>query len=123
MVRKSNRSSVPLLHISRAQALRECPTRSEEALWRALIGSRLGVAFRRQVPIGRLIVDFLAPSVRLVVEMDGGSHMHRKGADAKKERVLRRAGYHLIRLDADLVLHDLPAALVLIRAALIDPEG
>jgi hypothetical protein len=38
-------------------------------------GNQLGVAFRRQVRIdNRHIVDFSAPSLKLVVEVDGGSH-------------------------------------------------
>ena len=54
MIRKFNRSQVPSLNVSRSQGLRASPTRSEEALWRALSGSQLGVAFRHQVPFGRL---------------------------------------------------------------------
>ena len=33
----------------------------EQALWSEIRGGRLGVWFRRQVVIGRFIVDFLAP--------------------------------------------------------------
>jgi very-short-patch-repair endonuclease len=119
MLRNINRSQIPLHHITRAQAMRECPTRSEEALWRALSGSQLGVAFRRQVPIGRFIADFVAPSVRLVIEVDGKIHMLRRSADARKERSLRRAGYRLIRVDAEQVLRELPLVLALIREAVL----
>ena len=118
MVRTFNRSRVPSLNVARAQGMRAYPTRSEEARWRALSGYQLGVAFRRQVPFGTFILDFLAPSVRLAIEVDGASHLLRKGADARKERALRRAGYRLLRIDAELVLCDLPLALTLVRAAL-----
>jgi very-short-patch-repair endonuclease len=47
-----------------------------------------------------------------------GVRCRRKGADARKERALRRAGYRLLRIDAERVLQDLPEALALIRAAL-----
>ena len=48
----------------RAHAMRHAPTRSEAVLWRLLSGGKLGVAFRRQVPLGgRYVADFLAPSV------------------------------------------------------------
>jgi very-short-patch-repair endonuclease len=47
-------------------------TPSELRLWSALSGRKLGVQFRREVPLaGRYIVDFCAPSRRLVVEVDG----------------------------------------------------
>ena len=54
----------------RAQRMRHAPTASEAALWRRLRGRRLGVQFRRQVVLGRYIVDFVAPKARLVVEVD-----------------------------------------------------
>jgi len=59
--------------LSRSRTMRAQPTLTEEILWQVLRGSRLGVAFRRQAVIGRFIVDFVAPSIRLVVEVDGGS--------------------------------------------------
>ena len=90
----------------------------EQALWDQIRGCRLGVWFRRQVVIGRFIVDFLAPRERLVVEVDGGYHMARAGADARRDRKLSRMGYRVLRLDADLVRGDVHAAVEQIRAAL-----
>jgi len=54
----------------------------------------------------------------LVVEVEGGYHARRRSADASRDRKLRRLGYRVIRLDAELVLRDLSAAVALIRAAL-----
>jgi very-short-patch-repair endonuclease len=49
---------------------RAAPTESEARLWSALSAGKLGVAFRRQVVLGNcFIVDFVAPRVRLVVEV------------------------------------------------------
>jgi very-short-patch-repair endonuclease len=118
MLRNINRSQVSPLNVARAHGMRTCLTRSEEALWRALSGSQLGVAFRRQVPCGKFILDFVAPSVRLVIEVDGKIHALRRGADERKERDLRRAGYRVIRVDAESVLRELPLVVAFIRAAL-----
>ena len=75
--------------------------------------------FRPEVLLGgRFIVDFFASSIGLVVEVDGGYHAHRRAADASRDRKLCRLGYRVIRLDAELVLRDLSAAVALIRAAL-----
>jgi very-short-patch-repair endonuclease len=93
-------------------------TPSEAALWRALRGKQLGVAFRRQVAIGRFIADFVAPAQRLVVEVDGGYHVTRRSADMRRDRVLARLGYRVLRLEVDLVLRNLPEALGRIRTAL-----
>jgi very-short-patch-repair endonuclease len=87
-------------------------------LWRALSGRRLGTSFRRQVPVGTFIADFLAPRERLIVEVDGGCHARRSAADARRDRKLRRWGYRVLRLDSEQVLGDVSGAVRLIRAAL-----
>jgi hypothetical protein len=60
------------------------------------------------VVIAGFIADFVAPSARLIVEVDGGCHARRCSADARRDRCLRRAGYRVLRLPAELVLHNLP---------------
>ena len=93
-------------------------TTPEARLWRALRSSRLGVAFRRQVPLLGFIADFYAPSARLIVEADGGYHAGRLSADERRDRKLARAGYRVVRLPAELVTRDLPAAVLAVRRAL-----
>lgn len=102
----------------RAAAMRAAPTESEAALWRGLRGRQLGVEVRRQVVLGEFIADFVVPSVWLVIEVDGGSHRGRNVADARRERVLGRLGYRVLRLDAELVLCSPEEALARVRAAL-----
>jgi len=71
------------------------------------------------VPLaGRYIVDFCAPSVRLVVEVDGRCHEARRQADARRDAELRGLGYCVVRIEADFVMRDLTAAVALVRAAL-----
>lgn len=103
-----------------AHAHRAAPTLTEQILWHALRGSQLGVAFRRQVPIGRYIADFLAHSVKLVVEVDGGYHLTAaaRRADARRDRYLARLGYRVIRLPAAMVLHQLAESVALVADAL-----
>ncbi len=94
-------------------------TDSEARLWSALKARQLGAQFRPGVVLGgRFIVDFFASAARLVVEVDGGYHARRRAADASRDRKLRRLGYRVVRVDAELVLRDLSAALALVRAAL-----
>jgi very-short-patch-repair endonuclease len=116
---RPNRSARSTLLAERAHAMRQCPTASEEVLWRVLRCRGMGVEFRRQVVIGeRFIVDFLAPAVRLVVEVDGKYHGRRQAADARRDRKLERLGYRVLRLEAELILHNVPAAIARIRIAL-----
>jgi very-short-patch-repair endonuclease len=50
-------------------------TNAEDILWRSLRGSALdGLKFRRQVPIGSYVADFLCVQHRLIVELDGRPH-------------------------------------------------
>lgn len=82
---------------------RRAMTESEAALWEQLRGGRVG--FRRQVVLcDRFIVDFYAPAARLVVEVDGGFHVTRRVADARRDRMLVSAGLRVLRLAAERVL-------------------
>ena len=91
----------------------------ERALWRALAGGKLGVSFRRQLVLGnRYIADFVAPAVRLVVEVDGGIHAVQRAADARRDRNLARLGHHVLRIPAAVVMRDISAAVALVQSAL-----
>lgn len=102
----------------RARTMRHALTPSEVMLRSAIRGNRLGTPFRRQVVVGEHIADFLAPRERLIIEVDGGYHRQCAAADARKDRDLARLGYRVLRLDAELVLRQLPEALRLIQEAL-----
>jgi very-short-patch-repair endonuclease len=70
------------------------------------------------VPIGdRYIADFVAPSLRLIVEVDGGFHERRRVADARRDRELHRLGYNVLHLQAEVVEQRLSAAVDAVRAA------
>jgi len=71
-----------------------------------------------QVVIGGFIVDFLAPAARLVVEVDGSSHVGHGAADARRDRKLTRLGYRVVRVEAEMVLTNLPVAVELVRRGL-----
>ena len=56
----------------------------------------------------------------LVVEVDGSCHEQRRAVDAQRDRKLARLGYRVLRLEAELVMRQLPVALALVRQALRD---
>jgi very-short-patch-repair endonuclease len=88
-------------------------------LWEAIRRHQLGIQIRRQVPIGRFVVDFLVPEARVVLEVDGPYHSQRRAADARRDAWLGRAGYRVLRLEAALVEHQLPLAIERIHAELV----
>ena len=96
---------------ARARIMRHHPTLSEQLVWSAIRGGRLGVAFRRQQVVGQFIVDFLCTTLRLVIEVDGDAyHATRVRADIARDRKLARAGYTVLRIPASLVKRDLARA-------------
>ena len=105
-----------LAHLARI--IRHAPTWTERVLWQELRSKKLGVGFRRQVPLCGYIVDFYASSVGLIVEVDGGAHERREHTDARRDRVLVERGYRVLRLPAALVQRALPQALARVRAAM-----
>ena len=104
--------------LTRAAQMRAEPTFSELALWSELKGSKLGVAFRRQVVLPPYIVDFAARSAHLIVEVDGPYHSRRDRADAHRDAELQRRGFPVLRFSEELVLRHRDHAVCRIREAL-----
>ncbi len=81
----------------RAKRMRKEMTPAERKLWYALRGRRLvGYKFRRQVPIGRYIADFVCFNPKLIVEVDGGQH-HNNAYDEGRDNWLKTQGFKLVR--------------------------
>jgi very-short-patch-repair endonuclease len=77
-----------------ARDLRRRQTDAEQCLWQRLRRDQLGVRFLRQRPLGSYIVDFYAPTARLVIELDGGQHFEPEyqARDAKRDAWLKSQG-------------------------------
>ena len=86
-------------------------------MWEGLRRGQLGVCFRRQVVLQGFIAYFYASEAKLIVEVDGPWHAARAAADRRRDRVLSGAGYRVLRVAADEVLHSLPAVPARITAA------
>ncbi len=96
--------------VGRARALRRNQTDVERTLWLALRDRRLcGAKFRRHVPIGPYIVDFLCAEQRLIVELDGGQHG--TPSDAVRQTWLETQGYRVLRFWNNAVADNLPGVL------------
>jgi very-short-patch-repair endonuclease len=83
----------------KARSLRARLTDAEQRLWDRLRRKQiLGVQFYRQKPIGNYIADFYAPTVRLVVEVDGSQHFNPLQAEYDRRRTayLKRQGLRVL---------------------------
>ena len=89
----------PPMMIDRARRLRRSATPPEQLLWSILRGRRLGgLKFRRQEPIGPYVIDFCCREKKLIVELDGMSHMDRGEDDRRRGEWLTSQGYHVLRV-------------------------
>ena len=77
--------------------LRRDMTLPERLLWREVRGGCLGHRFRRQVPIGRYIVDFVCKDAALIIELDGGQHSSITKYDVDRTRWLEQHGWRVLR--------------------------
>jgi len=111
--------------IARARKLRREATDAEKLLWRKLRARQVcGAKFRRQVPIGPYIVDFVCFEHRLIVEIDGGQHNEPRGRayDIQRTRWLESQGFRVLRFWNNEVLGNLEGVLTRIVQALNKPS-
>jgi Uncharacterized protein conserved in bacteria len=81
-----------------ARSMRHEPTEAERKLWLILRNRRFAnYKFRRQVPIGPYIADFVCHSAKLIVEADGSQHAL-DDIDKTRDAELIRRGFRLLRL-------------------------
>jgi very-short-patch-repair endonuclease len=74
------------------------PTEAERQLWGLLRDRRLADhKFRRQVPVGRFIIDFFCADRKLIVELDGSQHAD-DPTDRRRDRWLNQHGYRVLRV-------------------------
>ena len=108
-----------------ARLLRRNPTEAERALWSALTNDRrfAGRGFKRQVPIGPHINDFVSFALRIVIEMVPEDESP-PAATARAQRTawLQERGYRIIALEVSLIEQDLGRALDWVAAA-VDAAG
>ena len=108
-----------------ARLLRRNPTEAERALWSALTNDRrfAGRGFKRQVPIGPHINDFVSFALRIVIEMvPDDESAPAAAARAQRTAWLEERGYRIIVLEVSLIERDLSAALDGLAAA-VDAAG
>ncbi len=104
-----DRGPVHSPEVDNARWLRNNMTETERRVWSRLRGRQVGgYKFRRQVPVGPYVVDFMCVSDRLAVEVDGPHHEDEE-ADKRKTKFLQAHGYRVLRIpvgDVDESLDD-----------------
>lgn len=101
-----------------AKHLRSTSTDAEKHLWFNLRANRLGYKFKRQVPIGNYIVDFVCLEKRLIIELDGSQHLDSQVYDAERTAWLNMRGYQVLRFWNNDVLQKIASVVEVIMQAL-----
>jgi very-short-patch-repair endonuclease len=82
--------------VNHARRLRQSAPATERKLWAMLRDRRLsGLKFRRQVPIGPYIADFVCLRHRLIIEADGP--FHDPVRDEARDGWLSAQGFRVLR--------------------------
>ena len=100
-----------------ARTMRREPVSNERALWKLLRDRRLeSMKFRRQVPVGRYILDFVCFRHRLVIEADGPTHEDSL-SDLTRDAWLQTEGFRVLRFANKAIEDDPQGVLDVIVAA------
>ena len=86
--------------------LRKEPISCERKIWSKLRNNQSGYKFRRQYGIGRYIVDFYCPKLKLVIEIDGATHSteEEEKNDEERQKYLESLGLTVKRyLNVDII--------------------
>jgi very-short-patch-repair endonuclease len=111
--------------LTNTRTMRRTATPAERRLWQALRKHQLGgLKFRRQMPLGSFIADFYCPAARLVVEVDGISHID-SPTDAIRDVWMTEQGIRVFRFANFDVLSNLDGVVLAIKeaAALTPPPN
>ena len=99
-----------------ARKLRKNSTKTEIYLWNELKNKKLmGYSFKRQKPIGNYIVDFYAPKLNLVIEIDGITHDFKIESDTIRQEYLQSLPLTLLRFKDSDVRNNLNGVIMSIK--------
>lgn len=103
-----------------ARQLRKAGNPAEKYLWSKLKNRKFfGFKFRKQVPIGSYVVDFLCVAKKIVIEIDGDSHYMegRQEKEQDRDAYLKQCGWNVIHVGHREALFNNDAVLERIRLA------
>ncbi len=106
----------PHRNIQTARMLRKTMTDIERKLWSKLRANQFGVKFRRQVPFGNYIADFISLEAHLVVELDGCQHYQENAIqqDKLRDQYFIKEGFTVLRFNNTEVTENMDGVLEII---------
>lgn len=123
MTSRRHYEGLPSGSVDRARTLRRNATYAEKRLWRGLRDKLPGMKFRRQVPHGAYVADFLCFAGKLIVEVDGATHADSIEQDAARTRYFEAQGYRVLRFWNHEIMDNIDGVLTRISLSLREREG
>ena len=119
---KATRFDLTRVKTARVRRLRRDSTDVEMRRRQKLRNRQLGIDFRRQHAVGDYVLDFYAPALRLVIELDGGQHLLPRTAARDDHRMLWLAdrGVIVLRFWNSDVIQNLSGLLEVIAAKIAE---
>ena len=110
--------------LNNAKNLRSDMTIFERKLWTRLRAKRfMNIKFKRQVPIGVYIADFVCKDKKLIIELDGSGHLEtaQQEHDINRDSYLKSQGYEILRFYNNDIENNLEEVLEVIRQKILSP--
>ena len=85
---------------AKRRTLRNAMPKAEYILWQQIRRKQIeGLTFRRQVSVGKYVVDFYCSKCGLAIEVDGETHIGEKAEtyDAERQKYLENLGIQVLR--------------------------
>lgn len=79
--------------------LRNNSTKAEICLWAEIRNKKLGYRFLRQYGVGKFVIDFYSPRLKLAIEVDGVTHLTKEELeyDERRQFEIEQLGIQFIR--------------------------
>ena len=110
--------------LNNAKKLRSDMTIFERKLWTRLRAKRfMNTKFKRQVPIGLYIADFVCKDKKIIIELDGSGHLEasQHEHDVNRDSYLKSQGYEILRFYNNDIENNLEEVLEIIRQKILAP--
>ncbi len=109
-----------------ANKLRKGMTKAEACLWKYALraGKMKGYQFRRQRAVLQYIADFMCKELKLVIEVDGSTHLYEEVSEKDKQKMhgLEQAGFKVIRFTDEDVLKNMNGVIRAIESVVEERE-
>ena len=96
---------------AKRKLLRNTATNSEQKLWHFLKNRQLaGYRFRRQYGVGKFIVDFYCPEIKLAIEIDGANHFFDDKStfyDLARQKFIENQGIKVLRFTNTEIINNI----------------